>query len=105
MPPDELRILHEAAEAAPGPDFWAAIRDPLVNASVRSTRPAPAPRKGVAKIRRLARIDAALAMGPDALDDRQKLMLLDDSEALATLHARIRASDGAHPAWKSPAPR
>ncbi|HTS20862.1 MAG TPA: glucans biosynthesis glucosyltransferase MdoH [Casimicrobiaceae bacterium] len=99
-PPEEIRAAVMTTDrAAPTPGFAEAVVDPEVNALVCATG---TPRARVsqplsAERRHLVRL--ALSDGPAALSDVQKMRLLDDTDALAELHASVWTSPDAHPSW------
>ncbi|HZI83595.1 MAG TPA: glucan biosynthesis glucosyltransferase H, partial [Casimicrobiaceae bacterium] len=100
-PPIEIRsaVMTIDREAAT-PGFAEAVVDPALNALICATS---APRARVssalgAERRHLVR--TALTAGPSALGDQQKMRLIDDSDALAELHAAVWTSPDAHAAWR-----
>lgn len=93
-PPPELRHLRRRLRGAPRPaDFVAAVVDPLVNAL------ACAAGGGRVRAGRDEWLAAALAGGPEALSERQKLALLDDPQALSGLHFAVWTAPAPHPDW------
>jgi membrane glycosyltransferase len=52
-----------------------------------------------AQLSRQNAVALALMEGPQALTDRQKLLLLTDPLALSLLHFDVWTSPAAHPAW------
>jgi len=98
-PPYELSCLRQQQKPTHRADFVAAVVDPLLNAVICATRCVRGPRRGAFEAERQARISTALTAGPDTLDDRQKLALLDDPESLSTLHAQVWSATDLHPVW------
>lgn len=93
-PPPELRRLRLAQRCAPvAAGFVAAVVDPLANAV------ACAAGGGRSREGREPLLAAALAGGPQALAARQKLELLDDPQALSSLHFAVWTADAPHPEW------
>ncbi|HKA40083.1 MAG TPA: glucans biosynthesis glucosyltransferase MdoH [Burkholderiales bacterium] len=101
-PPREITRVEESVKTAkPAPDFAAAVVDPAVNALACATA---APRAGTAeKPRREPRrvAERALAEGPNALPAPQKLLLLSDPMALASLHVAVRNHPQRARAWRN----
>jgi membrane glycosyltransferase len=89
-PPREISRAHEAIGKPPAsPNFAAAVADPEVNALACATA---APRLGPSlelRAEPLRCAERALAVGPDALPARQKLMLLSYPLVLAHLHIQV----------------
>ena len=99
-PPAEIKAAVMTIDrSAPTPGFVEAVVDPAVNALVCATG-APHIRRSDTigdERRRLVRI--ALAAGPGALTDAQKMRLIDEPDALAALHAEVWTSADAHTQW------
>ena len=100
QPPWEIRRARELAEGTPRlPGFAAAIADPDINVLTcalgipRRRQPAALRRERVAYARR------ALAGGPEALAESEKLALLNDPLVLSRLHARVMSHPEAARAW------
>jgi membrane glycosyltransferase len=102
-PPPELRALraHRDRAGAP-PRFVDAVVDPLVNAIACATSVPQARRAPRALAHREQLVATAVREGPDALTDRQKLVLLADPVALAQLHAEVWISPDTHATWRAP---
>lgn len=101
-PPVELQACTQhVAEAAPLPDFIDAVVDPRMNAlACCAARPHPGLPSRVKEQRDELRKNA-LVVGPDALGNAQRLLLLDDPLQLSRLHFEVWASPSANPAWRA----
>jgi membrane glycosyltransferase len=100
-PPRELRTTQaHVTPTGAAPRFVDAVVDPVTNAIACAASVLPTRRPvGVRRRRDLAIADA-LATGPDALTDRQKLFFLTDGVALSHLHFKVWTSPSAHPGWR-----
>jgi membrane glycosyltransferase len=83
--------------AAPTPGFVEAVVDPALNALICATG---ATRRARMREERRGLVRLALANGPDALADPQKMRLLDDPDALAELHSTVWTSADVHAGWR-----
>jgi membrane glycosyltransferase len=102
-PPAELLTMRaDAARARAAPGFVDAVVDPLINAMACATAPVHARASRPGQRRRRRAIAEALACGPQALTDPEKLFLLADPVALSRLHRQARSSPAAHPGWGLP---
>ena len=99
-PPPELRELRAQQRRVPEPSGFAeAVSDPLTNAVVC----AAAGHHGTSELRHVhhqALVEKAVGGGLAALSAREKLELLDDAQALSTLHYLVWSADNVHPDWK-----
>jgi membrane glycosyltransferase len=99
-PPAELRAIRAHADGAgTAPGFVDAVVNPHVNAMACAVSGAHARRSPRAQLSRQNAVALALMEGPQALTDRQKLLLLTDPLALSLLHFDVWTSPAAHPAW------
>jgi len=99
-PPEELREAHAVKPAAaPLPGFAEAVVDPLTNALACASGVARLGQPEALRRERDRLIDRALKQGPDALQPRQKLLLLSDPIALSRLHFEVWTRKGAFAAW------
>jgi membrane glycosyltransferase len=76
------------------------VVDPELNAVACAAAPRHA-RSSDRQARRSRTIATAVEQGPDALSDRQKLVVLTDPVMLARLHVEVWTSSAAHPAWRT----
>ena len=115
-PPDELcRLQAHLRRAAPLPGFAEAVVDPLAHALACASANARRSQPVALGESRQQLIQQAVASGPDALGNAQRVALLGDPLALSRLHFQVWASPQAHPSWlgvapasplrKAPAPR
>ena len=99
-PPRELRALAQhLANAAPIPDFGAAVVDPIVNALACATARAGARPSAAALQARRELIALATRLGPQGLTSAHKMALLGDAGALSQLHFMVWTAPDAHPQW------
>jgi membrane glycosyltransferase len=102
QPPRVLRRMRRhLRQAAPYPDFIAAVVDPLANAIVCATESARTHLSEAVRAAHAALDERAIAGGPDALGAADRVALLGDAHALASLHHAVWTRPDAHPAWLS----
>jgi membrane glycosyltransferase len=101
VPPVELSATFAGAGAMrTQPGFIDAVVDPFINALVCAAgRPHPRLPAGERKTRDML-AQSALQVGPDALTEAQKKIILDDPLLLSRLHFDVWASQHAHPGWR-----
>ena len=100
-PPAEIRAAVMATDRdALTPGFVDAVIDPSINALVCATGAPHARSSGVVSEERRQLIRFALAAGPDALDNSQKMRLIDDRDALTELHTEVWTSSDLHAGWR-----
>ncbi len=99
-PPEELRRVYQDMEhTAKQPDFIAAVTDPTVNALV-CVFAVPRARQTTRFSEQRAKLIAdALRNGPDNLSTHDKMLLLNDPQALSRLHFLVWSSTAAHGGW------
>jgi len=98
-PPQEIRsMMQSVRNALPVPGFVDAVVDPLINALACAAGTARATRARTGNDERLVR--AALLVGPDALTDAQKNLVLGNALALSRLHGLVWSSPEAHAFWR-----
>jgi len=99
-PPREIRMAHKSARHPMElPGFVEAVADPVTNAIACASGVAR-PRASEAVRRERGRlVDTALARGPEALNAREKMTLLNDPLALSRLHFEVWAAPQVAPAW------
>ncbi len=100
-PPIEIRsaVMTIDREAAT-PGFAEAVVDPALNALICATSAPRARAAPALSAERRALVRTALIAGPSGLSDQQKMRLIDDSDALAELHAAVWTSADAHASWR-----
>ena len=100
--PPELVATRAYADTSSGtPDFIEAVVDPLTNALVcAAARPHPG-LPANARRERIALMRTALRLGPSALNQAQRHILLDDPLAMSRLHFEVWASDHVHADWRN----
>ncbi len=99
-PPAELsRVRAVCAQARALPGFVDAVVDPLVNALASASGVARTRLPAEARAQRAALVDKALQAGPDALDPRERSILLGDPLALSQLHFAVWSVPDCHEAW------
>ncbi|EJN09361.1 glucans biosynthesis glucosyltransferase MdoH [Herbaspirillum sp. YR522] len=102
-PPFELRETirhHQATPALPG--FIEAVVDPAVNALVCATAHAHPQVPQLTLHLRDKLVRRALREGPDALDEKQKMSLLDEPGLLSQLHQAVwSGAPEVHPQWRA----
>jgi len=98
--PEELQSVQTEMEyVVKQHDFSEAVTDPGVNAlicSLGTSRQHPS--ETLTRHRRHL-VDTALKNGPDALTAQQRMILLNDAEAMSHLHFQVWASSAAHASW------
>jgi len=100
-PPTEIRAAVMTTDRdAPTPGFVDAVIDPAVNALVCATGAPHARSSDMAGEERRQLIRFALAAGPEALTDAQKMRLVDDPDALTELHTAVWTSTDVHVGWR-----
>jgi membrane glycosyltransferase len=99
-PPQELAATFGYARTARRlPDFIDAVVDPFVNAlACAVARPRPLPPH--TRAARIALGQKALQLGPGALSEQQRNMLLNDPLLLSQLHLDVWTSADAHTQWQ-----
>jgi membrane glycosyltransferase len=107
-PPAEIRaaVMTTDRDAAT-PGFAEAVVDPALNALVCATGSPRARTSHILREERRNLVRLALAAGPAALKDSQKMRLINDGDALAELHAAVWTSTDLHASWREalrPAP-
>ncbi|HWZ46705.1 MAG TPA: glucans biosynthesis glucosyltransferase MdoH [Herbaspirillum sp.] len=103
-PPRELQetVAHlAAAESERERGFVDAVVDPVYNALHCAVGRAHPHRPQGATHVRLMMLRAALRDGPLSLTEKQRTMVLDDSQLLSALHFDVWHSEYAHPAWRA----
>jgi membrane glycosyltransferase len=99
-PPQELRRTKQAVEQAPAsPGFVDAVVDPITNALACACRAARWRRVPGIDPWRQQLLDRALTQGPDALDTKQRGLLLRDQLTLCELHFKVWTSPAVHSRW------
>ena len=100
-PPPEIRAaIMNGGRAVRTPGFVEAVVDPGLNALICATgiaRTAPR-RPGRGERAELLRL--ALARGPDALTDAQRMQLVSDADLLGELHAAVCTGSDVHEQWR-----
>jgi membrane glycosyltransferase len=101
-PPAEIRaaVMTTDRDAAT-PGFVDAVVDPAVNALICATSAPHARSSQVAGEERRQLIRFALAAGPDALTDVQRMRLIDDPDALTELHTVVWTVTDVHVGWRN----
>lgn len=100
-PPEEIRSTYKrAAKPTVTPGFIDAVVDPLLNALLCA---AGRPRPGQTVITRdhAKSVQKALSGGPEALTAKEKMSLLNDTNALSKLHFEVWAEAAIHPDWQA----
>jgi len=101
-PPAELlACARHVAEAEPLPDFIDAVVDPRANALACCAARAHPRLPGGTSQEREALCSTALEDGPDALNNAQRLLLLNDPLLMSRLHFEVWASPKAHAGWRA----
>ena len=77
-----------------------AVADPAINAVVCASGTARLRQSDAIRDARRRLTDRALTEGPEALTDREKLVLLNDPLALSHLHFQVWVSPDAAPRWR-----
>jgi membrane glycosyltransferase len=99
-PPAELGSMRAyAGRGVAPPPFEDVVVDPVANAIACAMSSAPPRLARRARRRHDRAIATAVARGPAALTDREKLFLLTDPAALSQLHFDVWTSPSAHPSW------
>ena len=99
-PPPEIRAtIAHVREAPRQPGFVEAVVDPVINALICAA--AVVRVRGTAAVRdeRASLVRAALEQGPKALNEGQRMRIVNDPIALSQLHAEVWATPDAHPDW------
>ena len=101
VPPVEIRSTAEyARRAGVLPDFIEAVMDPLTNALASASAVARLTQPDAMRAERTRLAHVALIEGPDALNAKQKALLLNDPLSLSRLHFQAWTSDHAHRVWQ-----
>ena len=100
-PPELVATRAYANTSTDTPDFTEAVVDPLTNALVcAAARPHPGLPANACR-ERTALIRTALRLGPSALSQAQRHILLDDPLAMSRLHFEVWISDHVHADWRN----
>jgi membrane glycosyltransferase len=100
--PEELRRTRAIFHATPTlPGLADAVVDPGINALVCACGNSRDSTSGKIMAKRAALIEKAMKEGLAALDQSEKMMLLDDPIALSALHGRLRTSGAVNPMWRA----
>lgn len=100
-PPRELvDTQRHVAEAGPEPKFIDAVVDPVTNALMCATATTRLVQPAATQRQHAVLVQQALTSGPDALNPKQKLLLLNDPLALSRLHQSVWSSSLADDGWK-----
>lgn len=104
-PPREwVDTQRHVAEAAEEPGFVDAVVDPVTNALACATATARPGLPLASQRQHAVLVQQALTGGPDALNAKQKLVLLNDPFALSQLHEAVWGSPLADEGWKATRP-
>jgi membrane glycosyltransferase len=99
-PPPEIRAtIAHVREAPRQPGFVEAVVDPVINALICAAAVVRVRGTAAGRNERASLVRAALEQGPKALNDAQRMRIVNDPIALSQLHAAVWATPDAQPDW------
>jgi len=101
-PPLEIRMTNRYLKrAAEAPDFLMAVVDPIANAVACTTGSARGEHEHTLEpsAEQKECVVRALAAGPEAVNAKERALLLDDPVALSQLHFEVWTAEQLHPTW------
>jgi membrane glycosyltransferase len=100
-PPTELQSVQADLEFASRQqhDFIEAVIDPSLNALACAFGNRHSPQSEVVRRHRQHLVEQALKLGPEALKTQEKMILLNDAQAMSHLHLQVWSSSVVHASW------